>query len=313
MSQDMPILSIIIPFRNRMQLLSDTLCSLSQQQSVKETVKLILIDNNSDHTTFELVNNWINKQCPKWIEAELLSSLQPGASCARNAGLEKCDTEWVMFFDSDDLMPRNHIACILKAIKANPHYDLLFWNAELFVKGKHAKFLKPNGHDIEINVVLKSIWSTQRYVVKSKFIKASGSWDNNLPSWNDWELSIRMLLNEPRYLYLKKLDYVKIFSHSNSITGVGFSHSEGKWEMALQKARQEAEKYNNKRIITLIDIKAAMLAGIYKREKNDIASNNILLRTLQTSEHKCLIRFCYMWQRIVGRGVTDIATIFLPL
>ena len=50
-----------------------------------------------------------------------------------------------------------------------------------------------------------------------------GGWNESLSYWDDWELGIRILLQEPRISVVDDGVYVHVHVHSESITGESYS------------------------------------------------------------------------------------------
>ena len=48
----------------------------------------------------------------------------PGAAAARNCGLAAVDSEYVMFFDGDDVMPAGHVADVVRGLRDNGLPDI---------------------------------------------------------------------------------------------------------------------------------------------------------------------------------------------
>ena len=46
------------------------------------------------------------------------------------------------------------------------------------------------------------VWSTTGVIWSKPFIKCIGGWDETLSAWQDWELHVRALLNQPKYGFL---------------------------------------------------------------------------------------------------------------
>jgi hypothetical protein len=88
-------ISVVIPTRNRAELLTQTLRSVGEQTLRPATV--IVADDGSTDETEQVVNDagarYIYNDRGDW-----------GPSAARNAGMRAAETEYVSFIDSDDLL-----------------------------------------------------------------------------------------------------------------------------------------------------------------------------------------------------------------
>lgn len=86
--------SIIIPTYNRVDLLRETLDSLSRKDT--RIHEIIVIDDGSSDATVE----FIKRTHP---DVKLLCQKNSGPGSARNRGIEAATGDWITFLDSDDL------------------------------------------------------------------------------------------------------------------------------------------------------------------------------------------------------------------
>ena len=296
------LLSIIIPFKNRVSLIKRTLRSLSDLESPGESVNLIFVDNGSTDASVSAIKYWMGNECPAWIMPTLLSCEEPGAAAARNKGLESASTPWVMFFDSDDEMLPPHISNVLSAIRLNNEADIIYWDIIIENNGKES-VKKPRQNSLTIDVVMHAVWATQRFAIKRFFLLQAGAWNRSLPAWTDWELSVRMLLLAPLAVHLTQSPTVIAHHNNDSITGKDFKSKQGVWEMAVNSALSAAKKHNHKEITNIIYLKEAVLAANYAREgANDVARDTLMKISSCSSLSTSIIKLVYLWQKYLGRG-----------
>lgn len=306
------ILSVIIPYRNRKDLLEATLESLSRQINITDDIEVIFIDNNSSKECHDSVTSWIEGRRENNITYCHYIESKAGASAARNCGVSLSRGSRILFFDSDDIMQPHFISTVLSAIKSHDDKDLLYWDIETEDnKGKkHIK--KGKGKDRDKKVILNAIWSTGRYVVKKDFLLKTGGWDESLEIWVDWELSVRMLTNSPRVFYFDNKPQVIKLQHDNSLTGKRFYTDEGKREKAVMKALSFIPAKRGEKQRMLVEIKGYLLAAQYRREGNMTLARNLLDKLdgiAVTSRH--ISRCVYYWHRFIGRGASHMANIML--
>ncbi len=251
------MITVVIPVRNRAELVKRTLRSLAEQTVAPEAV--VLVDNGSTDRTPDTLRHWADGR----PGVTVISEPHPGATCARNAGLALVETPYVMFFDSDDVMPARHIEEISSGlISAGMPRIGAFDMVLVGLDGKEHP--KPFRHGDPMRMqIFHSILSTQRCVVSTALARAAGGWNCSLPGWNDWEFGIRLLAAEPTLAYLPLSEPVRAYAQAESITGTDFSSKAGRWELALDAARQTVSGTRYER---LIDYRRAILAGMYCRE-----------------------------------------------
>src|SRR6185295_14518163 len=95
-----PLISIVIPTRNRRELLREALASLSAQSYVNWEVWVV--DDGSDDATDRLVAGFAERDARvKWT---VRRGPDGGAQVCRNQGLAAARGRYVVFMDSDDLL-----------------------------------------------------------------------------------------------------------------------------------------------------------------------------------------------------------------
>lgn len=98
----MPLLkfSIIIPTRNRHQLLADLLMQLVELEYPHDCFEVIVVDNAPTDTLTEQLVHTLHRQQPK-LRLSYLQTSQMGASVARNVGYSQVKYARVIFLDDD--------------------------------------------------------------------------------------------------------------------------------------------------------------------------------------------------------------------
>ncbi len=93
-------ISVVVPTYNRGKLLSKVLDRLVDQTVNKAKYEVIVVDNNSDDNTKEVVGEYVEKY-PDLFKYFLQK--KRGASPTRNLGAEKAETDLILFMDDDML------------------------------------------------------------------------------------------------------------------------------------------------------------------------------------------------------------------
>lgn len=252
------MISVVIPVRNRAELVKRTLQSLAEQTVAPEAV--YLVDNGSTDGTLQTLRQWAAGR----ENVTVIEEPRPGAACARNRGLEQVRTPYVMFFDSDDTMPQRHVEEVTAALTSANMPDIGVFDMELVrLDGECSMKLFRHG-DAMTNQIFHSILSTQRCVVKTELAQRAGGWNDSLFAWDDLELGVRLLATGAEVRYLALSEPVRVYAQRESITGTDFSSKAGQWERALDAC--EADLHALPRYARLIDYRRAILAGMYRRE-----------------------------------------------
>lgn len=110
------LVSIIIPNYNRETLIGETLDSIISQ--TYQNWECIIVDDGSTDKSVEVVEQYI-KQDSRFILIERPKSYPKGANACRNIGMKKASGEYLIFFDSDDLMLKHHVGAKLEFMVEN--------------------------------------------------------------------------------------------------------------------------------------------------------------------------------------------------
>lgn len=105
------LISIIIPCYNSERFISETLDSVLSQLNVN--IEVIVIDDGSNDQTQKLVINKADNRISYFFHNNR------GVSYSRNKGLLKAKGDYVVFFDSDDLMTPDFLYSRLKVLKTS--------------------------------------------------------------------------------------------------------------------------------------------------------------------------------------------------
>ena len=211
-------LTIVVPVFNRAAIVERTLDSIAAQ--TLRPLSLIIVDNNSTDGTADVVERWAVSHRSSCFQVTLLNESIPGATAARNRGLEYVKTPVVQFFDSDDVMTPTLCQEVADAFNSNGDLDIVGWDIEIVGPGKRKslKHFKLGKNPMRAALV-HGVLSTQRYAVRTDLVRLVGGWRQDVKVWNDMELSVRLLLKSPNIGVLDTGSKVTAFYVDNSITG----------------------------------------------------------------------------------------------
>jgi glycosyltransferase involved in cell wall biosynthesis len=124
-----------------------------------------------------------------------------GVAAARNAGLERVDTDWVAFVDDDDLWAPGKLAAQLEALAASPDCEwsctgAIVVDANLSIAGAEAVPAAEGLVDrlLEYNAIPGGGSSV---LARTEVVRALGGFDPELRVVADWDLWIRLALRSP--------------------------------------------------------------------------------------------------------------------
>ncbi len=202
------LITIVTPVYNREKLLPYTIESILAQDS--KDWKLILVDDGSTDGSVEVAKKYA-KQDNRIKFLERGDQGKGGGNTSRNIGWRAATTPYVMFLDSDDALSPFAISQRTKAVKENPKQDFLVFPTGLFdQKIEDSKLLfnidKPDADDLDRLLDIDMPWSTSGALWQKSTLQSLGGWDEELPSWQDWDLDLRAVVSGLSYTRVGKVD-----------------------------------------------------------------------------------------------------------
>lgn len=299
-------MSVVIPVRNRAGLIGRCLDSVKAQ--TWRPINVIVVDNGSTDDTRHTVMNWIAGNEDENFRLTLVDESQPGAAVARNRGLREVDTEFVLFFDSDDKMNPELIENAIKGFQHDTEADVVHWKSRFIHSDGKVKKRKFNVSNYWPYHIYHALFSTQCFAVRTDYFRRIGAWSETLLVWDDWELGVRLLLGNPKMAGIDKV-LAEIYPQKESITGENFYSKAGEWERAIDVAEQDVAQSGRKdadRLIDMINYRRAILAAHYKREKRPDLAEPLLKKALEhrtlSLPRKRLLWLLYQYTASGGRG-----------
>lgn len=305
------LITVIVPVYNRESIVDRTLDSIASQ-SVRP--RLIIVDNNSSDGTLPVVKRWASAHVSEEFPIEVSGEVAKGAAAARQKGFGMSATPFVMFFDSDDIMLPGHIERLAKAISDYPDIDIFGWDIAVSELDGSRRIYPFADKDIAFRHIFNGIFSTQRYAVRSKLLTAVGGWNPSVLGWDDYELGVRILCASPKVKYLDGEPTVEMKRLEESITGTDYASSASKWEHAMDICRGTLSRHGNTKWTRWIELKTAVLAGLYGREGDQSNASRLFNQTLDREPsvmRRILLTIAFRYTACGGRGIHHLLRPFL--
>src|SRR5690606_32106120 len=162
------LVSVIIPTYNRAHLISETLDSILAQSYTHW--ECIVVDDGSTDDSQRVFDSYANKDS-RFQFLKRPNTKPKGANTCRNIGLGTAKGEYIVFFDSDDLMTVDHLEVKINGMKdSGCDYVITrtkFFNSDNTQIDKYYNF---DQYDITpYNYVAQNInWLTYDVCIKSK-------------------------------------------------------------------------------------------------------------------------------------------------
>src|SRR5262245_32164110 len=117
-----PLVSVIIPTRNRAGLLREAVASVLGVRRVEFALEVIVVDDGADAETEAVVRPY---------QVMYVRTDGIGASAARNRGIEAAHGDYLAFLDDDDLWLPSNIRPQLKVLNEHPEYGAVVAQVQL--------------------------------------------------------------------------------------------------------------------------------------------------------------------------------------
>lgn len=221
--------SIIIPTFNREKLVEETLTSIKNQTYTNW--ECIIVDDHSTDTTLQVINNFIKNDSRFKCYIRPNDKLK-GANSCRNFGLEKVSGNYLMFFDSDDLLKENCLQNRITEFEKYSNYDMIVFSMGIFdFQTKPQVYEKRKVINYNIKETINEFvfsntlpWNVCRPIFKTSFIKNKISFNEHIHNFQDNEFNLRILhYLKPNYLSIDytdcyyRFDFQSINKYSNSV------------------------------------------------------------------------------------------------
>lgn len=311
-------MSIVIPVYNRSKELPRTVGSIVAQDY--RPLRLILVDNNSTDNSLAVCHEMQEKYQDELLHIDVVEQPRPGASAARNKGLELVESSYMMFFDSDDVLHSDTVSRYMEAFATHPDADIIgatinFHNGEKTFLAKAVFTTEPEAH------IIHGTLSTQRFAARTQFIRDVGGWQEAYNGWEDWNLGVRMLLHTQQIHWLKEPPVATVYLHENTLTARthidGYKHFYNAIRHTLQDICTigHARKYRLMRLVLYRQVLlAAHIIGEARKQKNEelyqFATqiyNEAMHDPLTTWVMKSFFPLCLQYASRGGRGSGSIA------
>ena len=209
------LVSIIMPTHNRVDIISETLDSIINQDY--KNIEVLVIDDHCTDGTEDIVKRYVSL----FPQISYYKSNQKGACAARNLGILLAKGEYIQFVDDDDWLAENFISKRLDSLIANPNLGFATCNM-LYKRDKASEdivryfSMHQLEHNIETHLLFSALPAPLFLFRRSTIIKI-GLWDESCLRYQDIRYYHRLFLYSikgiwlPDYLYWVRL-------HDNSIS-----------------------------------------------------------------------------------------------
>lgn len=199
MSDNNPLVSIIIPTYNRASLLKEAIKSCYDQNY--RPIECVIVDDGSTDNTKEVVSNF-TEIIDESFKVKYIYQQNSGAQVARNIGLKESSGKYIQYFDSDDLLNTEKLK-----------KQVIFLESKGDVDGVYGDFRKGNPENNETIKAMESGDLFKQFLIKQSaptfsillrrdYVDKIGDWDITLNRFQDIDFHLRGLLMGGKYKYI---------------------------------------------------------------------------------------------------------------
>lgn len=285
---DSPCISVVIPAYNREKTIEYCLDSVVNQ--TYPPVEVIVVDDCSSDNTINVVNNYPDKRV-RCVKLENNS----GAQAARNRGIKEAKGNWIAFQDSDDSWASDKLekqVDALKGLNFDPWvvvHTNAYWLDVPTGKLTLAKYPEVKGENVYSTLLNHAGPLFPTLLVSKVALEKIGFLDENVPSYQEWDTSIR-LAKYCKFIFLREPLFIYHFHEGETISKnmkrdiLGYQYILNKFEHEIKKVCGETV-WNQKLISELkrcLDLEVWSEADFYFER---IPSKNLKYRFMQISRY----------------------------
>lgn len=207
-----PLVSVIIPTYNRLNLLKQTMASV-QSQSFKD-YELIVVDDGSTDGTSE----WLQTQ----RDIKFVNQENSGIASSRNKGASLSSGKWLAFLDHDDLWDEKKLEVQVTYAEANSELGMLVTrHVRLGSRPKlrhDASWIKG---DLFLKEYSESFIHTSSVMIRRDVFEAVGGFPTQYRFADEFDVWLKITKSYPVAYYNEPMVFIRLYESNTSHNRVG--------------------------------------------------------------------------------------------
>lgn len=225
------LISVIIPCHNASKYIGSTIDSILAQSY--SNFELLIVDDGSTDNSATIIKSFKDERIKYFYQKN------SGTCAATNFGISISKGDFIKFFDADDLMNPFHLEMQINRIwnKKNAIASCKwgrFYNddlATLFFKSETVWKDMPAFDWLKASLMQKNdMMSAWLWLIPRNIINKAGFLNEQLTLNNDFEFSVRLLLNTAEVLFCEKAE---VFYRSGNISSLTWMKTESAYKSVL--------------------------------------------------------------------------------
>lgn len=207
---------MIVPVRNAEATLLACLQALDANRT--QHLEVIVVDDGSNDGTGEILQTWASHATMS--VQRIRNDRSTGPAAARNLGMDRASHHWLLFLDSDVVLPSNAIESIRESLRLYSHRpEVVGVLGTYHSKIPHSDFISNYKNLLtcflyERTETLSPFLHTPIFCVQREILIAAGGFDASLSRGEDFQLGVRLgsrgfrfvIDRRVRGVHLKKYD-----------------------------------------------------------------------------------------------------------
>lgn len=184
--------SIIIANRNYSEFLEESIRSCLNQEFnssfiTKDELEVLVIDDGSEDDSLKVAQGVAESSSD--IPVRVYGIEHSGRSKARNYGLDRSDSEYVVFLDSDDFLNKDFLFWTCSSIEVLPEVPFVYSYYYIYNK-PYYDVLRPV--DFSYDQLYRKNFILITALIRRQVIEEKGAFDERLELLEDWDLFLRL-------------------------------------------------------------------------------------------------------------------------
>ena len=199
--------SIVIPVKNRPELIRETLRSV-QAQTYPRWEAVVVDDRSTDDTRDAVASVAAEDDRIRLLQRP---EGKGGAPVCRNLGWRNATGDYIIFLDSDDLLAPNCLEGRVQYMQEHPEVDFAVFGARFFDQepgDREDVFNVPTQQNpLDRFLKLDIPWATPGPIYRRSAVQEIGGWNEELSCGQDVDYGVRSLCHDLRYRHTGKVDH----------------------------------------------------------------------------------------------------------
>jgi glycosyltransferase involved in cell wall biosynthesis len=189
-------ISVVIPcYNTEPAFLTEAVDSVKKYNG-QFSYEIIIVDDGSSNEQRKTFLQDIHDESIKMIH-----QTNKGPAAARNNGVQKAESEFILFLDSDDRLKAAYIDEGISALKENKNAGVVYANAVAFGDATRTNF---KAQPFDITELLVQNYIPMTVVMRRKAWEDAGGIDEALIQYEDWEFWIRVFKAGWQFIFIDK-------------------------------------------------------------------------------------------------------------